>query len=111
MASNLGMEVRKAPRSRCRIASKVRYFQQEAAGRIIDISRTGLAIELSTGLNAGAGSTVAIETAEIGLLEGIVRWNYSGRLGIMFRPNSNAAAKVDAYFRNFHREYRPVLAR
>jgi len=111
MSNNLGMEGRKSARSRCRLDSKVRYFQQQADARVINISRTGLALELATKLPAAAGSNVVIENDDIGLLEGVVRWNYGGRIGIMFRPNSNSIAKVAAYFRNFHQEVRPVLTR
>jgi hypothetical protein len=109
MSNNLGMDVRKSPRSRCRLDSKIRYFQQQADARVINISRTGLALELATKLTAAAGSQVIIENEDIGHLEGVVRWNYGGRIGIMFRPNSNSIAKVAAYFRNYHQEVRPVL--
>ncbi|EKF57279.1 MAG: PilZ domain-containing protein [Agrobacterium albertimagni] len=109
MSNNLGMDVRKSPRSRCRLDSKIHYFQQQADARVINISRTGLALELATKLTAAAGSQVTIENEDIGHLEGVVRWNYGGRIGIMFRPNSNSIAKVAAYFRNYHQEVRPVL--
>ncbi|MGC4406985.1 PilZ domain-containing protein [Rhizobium rosettiformans] len=109
MSNNLGMDVRKSPRSRCRLDSKIHYFQQQADARVINISRTGLALELATKLTAAAGSQVIIENEDIGHLEGVVRWNYGGRIGIMFRPNSNSIAKVAAYFRNYHQEVRPVL--
>ncbi len=111
MSNNLGMEGRKAVRSRCRMDSKIRYFQQVSSGRVINISRTGLALELASTITAAAGSQVVIENEDIGHLEGVVRWNYGGRIGIMFRPNSNSIAKVAAYFRNFHQEVRPVLTR
>ncbi|KQW27443.1 pilus assembly protein PilZ [Rhizobium sp. Root274] len=111
MSNNLGMDGRKAPRSRVRMDSKVRHLQQEADGRVINISRTGLALELASKLHAAAGSSVVIQNEDIGLLEGVVRWNYGGRLGVMFKPNSNSIAKVAAYFRNFHQEVRPVLSR
>jgi hypothetical protein len=109
MSNNTGMDIRKSPRSRCRLDSKVRYFQQVVDGRVVNISRTGLALELAAKLTAAAGSQVSIENEDIGHLEGVVRWNYGGRIGIMFRPNSNSIAKVDAYFRHFHQEIRPVL--
>jgi hypothetical protein len=111
MTNKLDMDVRKSPRSRVRMNSKVRHLQQEADGRVINISRTGLALELFSNLHAAAGSSVVIENDDIGMLEGVVRWNYGGRLGIMFKPNSNSLAKIAAYFRNFHQEVRPVLTR
>ena len=52
-----------------------------------------------------------IETEDLGALEGIIRWMHNGRVGIQFDPNSNARAQVSSYFRFFHREIRPVLAR
>lgn len=111
MSNNLGMDGRKAERSRVRMDSKIRYFQQQADARVINISRTGLALELANKLTAAADSQVVIENEDIGHLEGVVRWNYGGRIGIMFRPNSNSIAKVAAYFRHFHQEVRPVLTR
>lgn len=35
----------------------------------------------------------------------------NGRVGIQFDPNSNARAQVASYFRFFHKEVKPVLAR
>ncbi|MGG7518496.1 PilZ domain-containing protein [Allorhizobium undicola] len=102
-------DIRSTPRSRCRLDSAVRYMKQIADCRIINISRTGIAIELYTRFSAATGSTVSIESDEIGLVEGIVRWNRGGRLGIQFRANSNSSAKVAAYFRNFHQDVHPVL--
>jgi hypothetical protein len=111
MQNNLKMTVRSADRSRVRVDSTVHYMKQIADCRIIDISRKGLAVELYTAFHAAAGSTIMIENDEIGALEGIVRWNRGGRLGIQFRQNSNSIAKVSAYFRNFHQEIKPVLTR
>lgn len=111
MSNALELDVRKAPRSRCRIPSRVKHLNQEADARIVNVSRTGLAIELYNKLHAAAGSTVVIENDEIGLLEGVVRWNRDGRLGIVIKQNSNSMAKIDAYFRHFHKEIRPVLQR
>ncbi|QLF70266.1 PilZ domain-containing protein [Peteryoungia desertarenae] len=111
MTQVLELDVRKTKRSRCRIPSRVRHLSQEADGRILNVSRTGLAIELYNKLHASTGSTVVIENDEIGLLEGVVRWNRSGRLGIVIAQNSNSMAKIDAYFRHFHKEVQPVLKR
>lgn len=111
MSNSLDMDVRKSQRSRCRVDSRVRHLKQEADARVINISRTGLALELYSQLHAAAGSSVVIENDDIGLIEGTVRWNRSGRLGIQIKQNSNSLAKLAAYFRNFHKEVRPVLTR
>ncbi|CAH0340525.1 PilZ domain-containing protein [Rhizobium sp. CECT 9324] len=111
MSNSLDMDVRKSQRSRCRVDSRVRHLKQEADGRMINISRTGLALELYSQLHAATGSSVVIESDDIGLIEGTVRWNRGGRLGIQIKQNSNSLAKLAAYFRNFHKEVRPVLTR
>ena len=111
MLAQSKVDVRTNPRSRCRLDSSIRYMKHTATCRIINISRTGVAVEIYTAFHAAPGSTVAIENDQMGLLEGIVRWARGGRFGIQFRYNSNSIAKVDAYFRNYHQEVRPVLQR
>jgi PilZ domain len=108
---NLPMKVRSSERRRCRLNSAVHYMKQIADCRIIDISHTGLGIEIYTSFNAAAGSTIVIENDHLGYLEGIVRWSRGGKLGVQFRHNSNSVAQVNAYFRNFHQDIRPVLTR
>jgi hypothetical protein len=109
--SNLSMKVRSAPRRKARIAGTVKYYGQSVSGRVVDISATGLALDLSGPFNAAPGSPIRIDSDELGVLEGIVKWQHSGRLGIQFRPNTNAAAQVAAYFRFFHQDIQPVLRR
>lgn len=111
MQSKLAMEVRKAQRSRCRLNGKVRHLNQEAEGRILNVSRTGIAIELKGRLHASTGSNVLIQTDDIGLIEGTVRWSRSGFLGVQIKQNSNTLAQMSAYFRNYHKEVRPVITR
>ncbi|WP_321381847.1 PilZ domain-containing protein [Rhizobium sp.] len=105
------MNVRSAERRNCRMNSAVRYMKQIADCRIINISHTGLGLELYTSFHAAAGSTIIVENDDLGLVEGIVRWSRGGRLGVQFRHNSNSIAKVTAYFRNFHQDVNPVLKR
>jgi len=110
-ANNLNMKVRSAPRRKARIPGTLKYYGQSVNGRVVDISTTGLALDLSAPLNASVGSPVRIESDELGVLEGIVKWSHSGRVGIQFRPNTNASAQVAAYFRFFHQDFQPVLRR
>lgn len=109
--NNLGMKTRSAVRRKTRIFGTVKYYNQTAKGRIVDLSATGMALDLGGPFHAAAGSTVKIETDEIGVLEGIVKWTHRGRLGIFFQPNSNSSAQVLSYFRFFHQDIRPVLTR
>jgi hypothetical protein len=110
-ANNLNMKVRSSQRRKTRIFGEVKYYSQSAKGRVVDLSATGLALDLGGPFNAAPGSTVRIESEELGALEGTVKWFHDGRLGIQFRPNTNAAAQVAAYFRFFHQDIKPVLKR
>ncbi len=111
MEHRLHVEGRKANRSRVRMKGKVRHLNQEAEGRIYNISRTGIGLELMGRLHVAKGSNVIIQTDDIGLIEGTVRWAYGGYLGVQIQQNSNSLAQISAYFRNFHQEVRPVLTR
>jgi hypothetical protein len=86
-------------------------LNQEVDVRILDMSLTGTALELARPVGAGSGSRVSIEAGDIGVLHGFVRWSHNGRMGLQFDPNSNSQALVASYFRFFHKEVRPVLAR
>ena len=110
-ASNLNMKTRASQRRKTRIFGTVSYYSQQAKGRVVDLSPTGLALDLGGPFAAAPGSPVKIESDELGVLEGTVKWFHSGRLGIEFRPNSNASAKVASYFRFFHQDIKPVLTR
>ena len=110
-SSSLNMKVRTAARRKTRVASKVNYYGQAVEGRIVDLSATGLALDLAGPFRAAAGSPVKIECDELGVLDGMVKWSRGGRLGIEFRHNSNAAAQVSASFRFFHKDVKPVLTR
>ncbi|ATN34138.1 pilus assembly protein PilZ [Rhizobium sp. ACO-34A] len=111
MEHRLQIEGRRATRSRVRMKGRIRHLNQEIDGRIYNISRTGIGIELLGQLSVAKGSHVVIRTEDIGLIEGTVRWAYGGYLGIQIDQNSNSLAQMSAYFRNFHQEVRPVLAR
>lgn len=106
--SNNKMKTRGADRKNTRIQGKVRYFNQTVEGRIMDLSPKGLAVDLGgRAFHAADGSPIRIESDELGILEGTVKWRRSGRLGIQFHVNSNAWAQVSSYFRFFHKE--PVV--
>lgn len=108
---NLNIITRKADRQMCRVFGKVRYLNKEVDARIIDMSVSGMAVEIRAPIHASSGSRIQILADDLGTLHGIIRWSYNGRLGIQFDPNSNARAQVSSYFRFFHKEVRPVLSR
>ena len=111
MEQRLQIEGRKANRSRVRMKGRIRHLNQESEGRIYNVSRTGIGIELLGRLHVAMGSHVVVQTDDIGLIEGSVRWAYGGYLGVQIDQSSNSLAQMSAYFRNFHEEVRPVLVR
>jgi hypothetical protein len=109
--ANFDMKTRSAERSRTRIFGTIRYFNQATQGRVVDLSETGMALELHGPFHAANGSRVRIESEELGILEGTVKWCRGGRVGVQFNLNSNALAQVSSYFRFFHQDVKPVLTR
>ena len=108
--SNGRMKARNAERQKTRIFGTVKYYNQSMEGRVVDLSATGLALELNGPFHAADGSPVKIESKEFGILEGTVKWRRSGRLGVQFKVNSNALAQVSSYFRFFHKDAKPTAA-
>lgn len=98
------LKARKVARNRCRIETKVRYFNERTEGRVLNLSGSGLAIELSRPLSARAGARIWVESPELGLIDGTVQWCQGARLGLQFDRSSNAWAKVASYFRFYHRK-------
>ncbi len=109
--NNLQMKTRRSARSRARLMGTVRYFAKAVAGRVVDISASGIALDLQSPIYAATGSKVRVECDDIGALDGVIRWTHNGRIGIEFDPSSNAAAQVASYFRFFHKDMKPVLKR
>jgi hypothetical protein len=109
--NNLNIVARKAERKNCRLFGKIRYLNKEVEARILNLSATGVGLEIRAPLDAGIGSRVRIVADDLGTLHGMVRWSYRGRLGIVFDPNSNSRAQVASYFRFFHKDVKPVLSR
>lgn len=103
------MPVRANDRSKVRIFATVRVMQQTSRGRVVDLSPTGMALDLEKPIQAMSGQLVTIESEELGRLSGTVRWFRNGRLGIEYKLSTNALAQINSYFRFFHEEVRPVL--
>jgi hypothetical protein len=99
------MKTRSTERKKTRILGTVKYFNQSIEGRVTDLSPAGMALDLGGRVfHAADGSPVRVESKELGILEGTVKWRRSGRLGVQFSVNSNALAQVSSYFRFFHRD-------
>ncbi|MEZ2224224.1 PilZ domain-containing protein [Rhizobium sp. RCC_161_2] len=108
---NLKIKTRRSQRRRVRLMGQVWYLAKAVTGRVVDLSASGIALDLQAPIHAAAGSKVRVQCDDIGMLDGIVRWVHSGRIGIEFDPSSNASALVASYFRFFHKDIQPVLRR
>ncbi|PYB71417.1 PilZ domain-containing protein [Rhizobium wuzhouense] len=95
---------RRAQRIRCHIRATLQFLTQKLDCRIIDISRTGMAVQLHGWIEAKRGSTIILTCPELGHVECSVRWYRAGKMGLEFEQTSNMVAQITAYFRNFHRD-------
>jgi hypothetical protein len=111
MQNNLNMKVRGTVRRHTRLVGSVKYLNRETEARVVDLSPTGIALDLAGSFIGGVGSKVRIEADDLGAIEGTVRWLRNGRMGVEFARNSNASAQVASYFRFFHKDVTPVLKR
>jgi hypothetical protein len=111
MSNIKDMPVRATDRSNVRIFATVKVMNQSIRGRVVDLSPSGMALDLEKPVQATPGQMVTIESEELGRLTGTVRWFRNGRLGIEYKLSTNALAQITSYFRFFHQEVRPVLRR
>ncbi|MDP9755229.1 UNVERIFIED_ORG: hypothetical protein QE446_003105 [Rhizobium sp. SORGH_AS260] len=94
MTNNLNMATRTAPRSKTRIFATVHYFSQSTRGRVVDLSATGMALELDGPFAAAKGSRVKVQSEDLGFIEGVVQWQHMNRLGLqlkLFHQHAGAA--------------------
>lgn len=111
MSTIKDMPVRVTDRSNVRIFATVHVMHQSVRGRVVDLSPSGMALDLEKSIQAIPGQLVTIESEELGRLSGNIRWFRNGRLGIEYKLSTNALAQITSYFRFFHEEVRPVLRR
>lgn len=111
MSTIKDMPVRVTDRSKVRIFAMVKVMHQSVRARVVDLSPTGMALDLEKPIQAMPGQMVIIESEELGRLSGTVRWLSNGRLGIQYKLSTNALAQITSYFRFFHEEVQPVLRR
>ena len=94
---------REEPRSPARIEGQVRCRDSQTRGRVLNLSPGGVCIELRSNIGASQGAPIVLDTDAVGLLQGIVHWSRGDRIGIRLERSSNAAAKINSYFRLFAR--------
>lgn len=95
---------RAATRRRSSFPVFIRYMGTTSRANLRDLSTTGAAFELEEAFKGAVGSRVTIESEGLSALDGRIRWLQNGCIGVEFDPSSNSVAKVNAYFKYFHRE-------
>lgn len=110
MTGNMTMSNRGAGRSKTRIYGTVQYFSQSVKGRVVDLSATGMALEMDGPFAAAKGSRVKVQSEDLGFIEGTVQWQHANRLGLSLQLSTNTLAQLSSYFRFFHEEVKPTLA-
>lgn len=94
---------RDAHRHDTRLAIKVRSLALDWDATVVDISHTGMGVEIADMVGLKTGDAVEVYCESLGCLGGQIRWVRRNRLGIRFDTNSNNAAKIAAFFKFFHR--------
>lgn len=109
LAAKLSPDGRRTQRIRCHIRGTLDFMGQRLDVRILDISRTGMAMKLEGWIEAKRGAAVTVHCAELGYIEASVRWYRAGKMGVEFELTTNTVAQITAYFRNFHRDPRNLV--
>ncbi|MDH4413021.1 MAG: PilZ domain-containing protein [Rhizobium sp.] len=109
LAAKLSTDGRRSQRIRCHIRGTLEFVGQKLTMRVLDISKSGMAIHLEGWIEAKRGATVSVYCAELGHMECTVRWYRAGKMGLEFERTTNTVAQITAYFRNFHRDPRNLV--
>lgn len=97
------MDQRDARRHGTHMFIKIRNGVYELGAMVTDISNTGMGVEMHDTKDMKLGDRIEIHSEKLGFLNGQIRWVRGNRLGIRFDMNSNNAAKIQAFFKFFHR--------
>jgi hypothetical protein len=97
------MDQRDARRHDTHMFIKIRNGVYELGAMVVDISNTGIGVEMHDTKDMKLGDRVEVHSEKLGFLNGQIRWVRGNRLGIRFDLNSNNSAKIQAFFKFFHR--------
>ena len=90
-------ERRREYRQRCKLTAEVRYRDKTFIGKVVDISRSGVRIEINPYCDLDKEVRVDVYSLELGLLQGTTRWRSAEHVGIALARSSNTSAKVASY--------------
>ena len=103
-----GLTGRALKRDKTMVKAKIDCMGQKTTGLVIDLSRHGICIQLADSIPMARGDKVDVETEEMGLLVGTIRWIRGGRMGAALVLTSNNRAKVESYYKMFGHNLHPA---
>ncbi|MCY0147117.1 PilZ domain-containing protein [Hoeflea sp. G2-23] len=103
-----GFNGRAIQRDRTRLRTKIDCMGQKTPGWVLDLSQHGICLNLSLDIPVAIGDKITVETEEMGLLVGTIRWIRGPRIGAELVLTSNNRAKVESYYRMFRDNHQPA---
>ena len=99
MVSQFGSQQRRDGRAELRLPCRVRAPDFEMPATVVDLSYGGAGISVPSGLATfGANNVRQISIEGLGAFEVIFRWKTSDRMGVSFKSQDSAKARIKAYF-------------
>ena len=99
MVSQFGRSQRKDGRAELRLPCRVQTPDIEMPATVVDLSYGGAGISVPSGLATfGANNVRQISIEGLGSFDVIFRWKTSDRMGVSFKSEDRAKARVKAYF-------------
>jgi len=103
-----GLTGRAIKRDKTRVKAKIDCMGQKTAGSVIDLSPQGICLLLDAHIPMARGDKINVETDEMGLLIGTIRWIRGSRIGAALVLTSNNRAKVESYYKMFLQNRQPA---
>lgn len=97
----MGQSRRAIERKRTRMSADVACEGRVTRASVLNLTEEGMCLYLRDDIGAGAGRIVTVTTAEMGLLDGSVRWVRSPHVGVELYLSTNARAKVESFYKRF----------
>jgi len=95
-------------RDKTQIKAKIDCMGQKTTGAVVDLSQQGICLKLDSGIPMARGDKINVETEEMGLLIGTIRWMRGSRIGAALVLTSNNRAKVESYYKMFGNNRQPA---
>jgi len=103
-----GSTGRTIKRDKTRVRAKIDCMGQKTTGAVVDLSQQGICLQIDAGIPMARGDKIHVETEEMGLLIGTIRWMRGGRIGAALVLTSNNRAKVESYYKMFMHNRQPA---